>query len=169
MFRPYVTTTSFCVHLTKMTESGFAITSKLFQCGLQHHYLHVIQHGPLPVIHPHHLWGGWEIWKIASNKVFHFEVCVESLLSQLAEGVELFIDLLWGASHPLTSKPTFKVAREAIGFKAICIVVVPCKNYMTLSTLGVQKMIFLFVQVVGVSGLWSSNKEQKISLSFIEE
>jgi hypothetical protein len=70
---------------------------------------------------------------------------VESLLSQLGEGVKLFIDLLRGLLHPLTSKPTFKVANKAEHFKAICIVVVPCKNYLTLSTLGVQKMICMFV------------------------
>ncbi len=112
--------------------------------------LHNKGHGPLPVIHTHQLWGGWEIWKIASNKVFHFEVWEESLLSQLGERVELFIDRLWGASHPLTSKPTFKVACEAAGFKAICILVVTCKKYMILSNLRVQKMIFVFVQVLGV-------------------
>ena len=46
------------------------------------------------------------------------------LQSQLGEGVELFIDLLGGTSHPLTSKPALKSAREGMAFFAFFLPIV---------------------------------------------
>ena len=56
------------------------------------------------------------------------------LQSQLGEGVELFIDLLGGTSHPLTSKPALKSAREGMAFFAACIVAGECKKWSALKS-----------------------------------
>jgi hypothetical protein len=51
MIRANAATTTFGVNFKKMAESGFAVASELAKHGLQHHWVHVIHHGPLPVIH----------------------------------------------------------------------------------------------------------------------
>jgi hypothetical protein len=64
---------------------------------------------------------------------------LQSLQSQLAKGVELFIDLLCGTSHPLTSKPILKAAREGITIQAMCFVVAECKKSTAWRGLELQK------------------------------
>jgi hypothetical protein len=65
--------------------------------------------------------------------------------------VELFIDLLCGTSHPLTSKPILKAAREGITIQAMCFVVAECKKSTAWRGLELQKM-----DILGCLGRWGS-------------